>query len=123
MPNAWTQFTAVSQPKPRLGTIIRPAGRRCTLTGLLYLGRHPGNVEMRPESELIEQGLTPGLILALGDVSLRRQVIEHVQLVLDRAGRRRGRGAAGAAAGPYTGAATVCSRERCSRWCIMPDRA
>ena len=43
--------------------IIRPAGRRCTPTGLLYLGRHPGNVETRRELELIEQGLTPGLVL------------------------------------------------------------
>ena len=41
-----TKFTAASQPKPRLGAIIRPAGRRCTPTGLRYLGRHPGNVEM-----------------------------------------------------------------------------
>ena len=39
-------------------------------------------------SEFVQQRLAAGLVLALGDVALRSQVIEHVQLMLDRAGGR-----------------------------------
>jgi hypothetical protein len=36
---------------------------------------------------LIEQRLAPGLVFALGDVALGRQLVEHVELMLDGGGR------------------------------------